>query len=163
MEIISSQVPHKFRNRFMRDGNSFMMTNESGGASGGASGGFRPHYVWGIYDDGQTDIVGDFVTSADASIGGNVSIGGNETVGGNLYVDGGLTVEDDFETHSIYPQSDNSYYLGSSSLRWKHVYAKNINVSDTLSGATITDIYDKLQALADLIEDVSSRVPNSSS
>lgn len=92
MDIISSQVPHKFRNRFMRDGTSYMMTNGSGGASGGSSGTFTPHYVWGQYDDGQTDIVGDFVTSADVSIGGNVQIDSSLKVSGNLSVTNNASV-----------------------------------------------------------------------
>lgn len=109
-----------------------MMTNGSGGASGGASGGFRPHYVWGQYDDGHTDIVGDFVTSADVSIGGNVQIDSSLKVSGNLSVTNNASVG-------------------------------KLYVDSSLSGTTITDIYDKLQALSDLIQDVSSRVPNSSS
>lgn len=92
MEIVSSQVPHKFRNRFMRDGNSFMMTSNSGGATGGSSGTFAPHYVWGQYEDGQSDIVGNFVTSADASIGGNVFIDSSLKVSGNLLVDNNASV-----------------------------------------------------------------------
>lgn len=132
MEIISSQIPHIFRNRFMRDGTSYMMTNGSGGASGGSSGTFSPHYVWGQYDDGHTDIVGDFVTSADVSIGGNVQIDSSLKVSGNLSVTNNASVG-------------------------------KLYVDSSLSGTTITDIYDKLQALSDLIQDVSSRVPNSSS
>lgn len=92
MEIVSTQIPHIFRNRFLRDGDSYMMTTNSGGGSGGSSGTFSPHYVWGQYEDGQTDIVGDFVTSADASIGGNVFIDSSLKVSGNLYVDSSVSV-----------------------------------------------------------------------
>ena len=131
MEIVSSQVPHKFRNRFMRDGNSFMMTSNSGGATGGSSGTFAPHYVWGQYEDGQTDIVGDFVTSADVSIGGNVFIDSSLKVSGNLYVDssvnvnGYLSVSGITKTHNLTPATATAYDIGSDSSKYRSIYAVN--------------------------------------
>ncbi len=102
MEIVSSQVPHKFRNRFMRDGNSLMMTSNSGGATGGSSGTFAPHYVWGQYEDGQSDIVGDFITSANASIGDNVQIDSSLIVGGNLRVTNNASVGKMYVNSSLF-------------------------------------------------------------
>ena len=187
----------------MRDGTSYMMTNGSGGASGGASGGFRPHYVWGQYDDGQTDIVGDFTTEADASIGGNVQIDSSLKVSGNLsvtnnasvgklYVDTSLFIDGNEISVSNYVRTDvtaeqtikgnlrlkGSGYYGNRLLFGDGTYcyisedtddhflvhARNgVKIDGSLSGTTINDLYDKLQALSDLIQDVSSRVPNSSS
>lgn len=41
--------------------------------------------------------------------------------------------------------------------------ANGVNIDGTMTGTTITDIYNRLSDLADLIDDVSSRVANSSS
>ena len=180
-----------------------MMTTNSGGATGGSSGTFAPHYVWGQYEDGQTDIVGDFVTSADASIGGNVQIDSSLKVSGNLrvannasvgklYVDTSLFIAGNEISVSNYVRTDvtteqtikgnlrlkgsgnygNRLLFGDGQYCYIHedtddhllIHAANgVNIDGTLSGTTITDIYDKLQELSDLIDDVSSRVGNSSS
>lgn len=130
MEIVSKQIPHIFRNRFLRDGDSFMMTTNSGSATGGSSGSFSPHYVWGQYEDGQTDIVGDFVTSADVSIGGNVQIDSSLKVSGNLYVDssvnvnGYLSVSGITTTHNLTPATATAY-IGSDSSKYRSIYSVN--------------------------------------
>lgn len=167
MEIVSSQIPHQFRNRHLRHGDSFMMTS-SGGASGGASGSFYPHYIWGQYEDGQTDIVGDFVTEANVSIGGdlrvdssvdiygyvevgrNVSIGGDLRVNSSVNINGRLSVTGNTSTANIYPRSNAAYSLGSSSYKYNYVYcvnsnsvnvtATNVTVSSTLTAPVLTEI-----------------------
>ena len=117
MEIVSKQIPHIFRNRFLRDGDSFMMTTNSGSATGGSSGSFSPHYVWGQYDDGQTDIEGDFTTEANVSIGGDLYCNSSANIKGRLSV-GGLLV-----THNLEPSTPTAYNIGSDSSKYGSIHA----------------------------------------
>ena len=126
MEIVSTQIPHIFRNRFLRDGDSFMMTTNSGGGSGGSSGTFAPHYVWGQYEDGQTDIVGDFVTSADASIGGNVQIDSSLKVSGNLRVANNASVG------KLYV--DTSLFVGGQEISMSKYVRNDVTTEQTIKG-----------------------------
>lgn len=141
MEIVSKQIPHIFRNRFLRDGDSFMMTTNSGSATGGSSGSFSPHYVWGQYDDGQTDIEGDFTTEANVSIGGdlrvdssvkiygyveivrNASVGGDLRVNSSANINGRLSVGGLLLTHNLEPATPTAYNIGSDSSKYGSIHA----------------------------------------
>lgn len=67
IKIKSSAIPHRWRNRFLRDANSnFSMggsdniANYSNNGGDGSSGNnFEPHYLWGQYFDDTEDINGD--------------------------------------------------------------------------------------------------------
>ena len=170
MEIVSTQIPHIFRNRFLRDGDSFMMTTNSGGGSGGSSGTFSPHYVWGQYDDGQTDIVGDFTSEANVSIGGdlrvdssvdiygNVEIRRNASVGGDLYcnssanIKGRLSVGGNLITHTVLPSTPTAYNIGSDSSKFGSIYAVRnyVNYVYVSNDVSACNIYPKTTATYNL-------------
>lgn len=170
MEIVSKQIPHIFRNRFLRDGDSFMMTTNSGGATGGSSGTFTPHYVWGQYEDGQSDIVGDFTSEANVSIGGdlrvdssvdiygNVEIGRNASIGGDLHcnssanIKGRLSVGGNLITHTVLPSTPTAYNIGSDSSKFGSVYAVRnyVNYVYVSNDVSACDIYPKTTATYNL-------------
>ena len=65
MEITNSQVPHKYRNRFLRDsgGVTYVSGGNGSGSGGGGSYAFEPHYLWGQYFDDTQDINGDLTST----------------------------------------------------------------------------------------------------
>ena len=88
MKIETSAIPHRYRNRFLRDVNgnysfngsasvSNSTTNNSGGNS---SNNFEPHYLWGQYFDDTEDIDGDLIS--------NGTIQGLKGIFGDLKVNG---------------------------------------------------------------------------
>lgn len=87
MKITTSAIPHRYRNRFLRDSNSNVaiadntnINNYSGGGSGSESNNFEPHYLWGQYFDDTEDIDGDLIC--------NGTIQGNKGIFGDLKVNG---------------------------------------------------------------------------
>lgn len=78
MEIINSQVPHKYRNRFLRDSGGGNVAIIGGNTAGGANA-FEPHNLWGQYFDDTKDIDGD------------MSGVGNITATGDITTDGDVT------------------------------------------------------------------------
>ena len=118
MQIEVSQIPHRYRNRFLRD-NSGSVTVNKNSTSNSASNSFYPVNIWGQYFDDTDDIKGDFVSEANVSIGGKlyvnssvnindyVEIGHNASVGGYLYcnssvnVNGRLSVGGLLMTHNL--------------------------------------------------------------
>ena len=88
MKIENSAIPHRYRNRFLRDVNgnysfngsasvSNSTTNNSGGNSGNN---FEPHFLWGQYFDDTEDIDGDLIS--------NGTIQGLKGIFGDLKVNG---------------------------------------------------------------------------
>jgi len=81
----------------------------------------------------STDINGDLYVS------GNINADGNVTIGGNITIGDALTDEIVFNAaikSDLIPESDNTYDLGSSSFRWKTVFANEI-FADTLNVPTL--------------------------
>lgn len=80
-------------------------------------------------------------------------------------------------TEHIEPRQNNLYSLGSAAKQWKKIFVSAIDCQDASVGKmyvdtslfvggeeiNVTDLYSELQALRDLILDVSSRVPIQSS
>ena len=86
-------------------------------------------------------VTGDQDITGNLKVDGNISLGGNITIGDNVLDT--VTVTADF-TSDLIPQATNTYNLGSSSYRWKKLFANALDVSDTtvlgnlqLSGNTI--------------------------
>ena len=88
MKIQTSAIPHRYRNRFLRDSNgnysfngSTSLSNSTTNNSGGNSGNnFEPHYLWGQYFDDTEDIDGDLIS--------NGTIQGLNGIFGDLKVNG---------------------------------------------------------------------------
>jgi hypothetical protein len=86
-------------------------------------------------------VTGDQDITGNLKVDGNISLGGNITIGDNVLDT--VTVTADF-TSDLIPQATNTYNLGSSSYRWKKLFANALDVSGTtvlgnlqLSGNTI--------------------------
>lgn len=59
MQIEVSQIPHRFRNRFLRDNNGNVTYNNSGGSTTTTNTNtFNPVNIWGQYFDDTEDING---------------------------------------------------------------------------------------------------------
>jgi hypothetical protein len=86
-------------------------------------------------------VTGDQDITGNLKVDGNISLGGNITIGDNVLDT--VTVTADF-TSDLIPQATNTYNLGSSSYRWKKLFANALDVSGTtvlgnlqLSGNTL--------------------------
>ena len=81
MEIINSQVPHRYRNRFLRDGGgsiSIIGDGSSSSADGSSTTNtFEPHYLWGQYFDDTADIYGDMTGVGDITATGDITTQGD--------------------------------------------------------------------------------------
>ena len=93
------------------------------------------------FDGTKLTVTGDQEITGNLKVDGNISLGGNITIGDNVLDT--VTVTADF-TSDLIPQATNTYNLGSSSYRWKKLFANALDVSDTtvlgnlqLSGNTI--------------------------
>ena len=82
LNVYSSTVPHRYRNRFLRDGGSNVSIigggSSSSSSSGGGGGGFtfEPHYLWGQYFDDTQDISGDLNSVGSISASGVINASG---------------------------------------------------------------------------------------
>jgi hypothetical protein len=78
------------------------------------------------------------------NIAGNLDVVGNVTIGGNIQVGDQTTDSVSFVagvTSDLLPSTDNTYDLGSNSLRWKYLYTNEINVGNiNISNNTITTV-----------------------
>ena len=78
------------------------------------------------------------------NIAGNLDVVGNVTIGGNIQVGDQTTDTVSFVAgvdSDLLPSTDNTYDLGSNSLRWKYLYTNEINVGDiNISNNTITTV-----------------------
>jgi hypothetical protein len=78
------------------------------------------------------------------NIAGNLDVVGNVTIGGNIQVGDQTTDTVSFVAgvdSDLLPSIDNTYDLGSNSLRWKYLYTNEINVGTVnISSNTITTI-----------------------
>ncbi len=74
MEIEVSQIPHRFRNRFLRDGNGGNVTyNKSGNTTTASGNSFNPVNIWGQYFDDSEDVNGSMEVQGDITATGTVS------------------------------------------------------------------------------------------
>ena len=80
----------------------------------------------------RTDITGNLNVTGNIAATGNISLGGNLIIGDSITDT--VTINASI-TSDLIPQTDNTYDLGSSSYRWKNVYAQGI-FGSTLSLAT---------------------------
>lgn len=82
VNIYSSTVPHKYRNRFLRDGGSNVSIIGGGSSSSSSSGGggsgfnFEPHYFWGQYFDDTQDVSGDLTGVGSITASGVINASG---------------------------------------------------------------------------------------
>ena len=80
MEIINSQIPHKYRNRFLRDSGGGGNVSLIGGSSAGSRtirSEFEPHNLWGQYFDDTQDIDGDLTGVGDITATGDITTTGD--------------------------------------------------------------------------------------
>jgi hypothetical protein len=70
----------------------------------------------------NTNITGNLAVTGNVTATGNVVIGGNITIGNELtdFIEINASIKSD-----LIPETDNTYDLGSSSFRWRTVYANN--------------------------------------
>lgn len=109
MEIINSQVPHKYRNRFLRDSGGGGNVSLIGGSSAGSRtirSEFEPHNLWGQYFDDTQDIdgdlsgVGDITATGDITTEGDISAN-NIAATGNISATGNVTANNVTATSNV--------------------------------------------------------------
>ena len=88
---------------------------------------------------GIVDIVGNTNITGNLDVTGNITANGNVTIGGNITI--GDALSDVIEINAsiksdLIPDADITYDLGSSSFRWRRVYANNL-YADTLNVPTL--------------------------
>jgi len=94
--------------------------------------------VYGVDLYASTGVVTDLTVSNTLSVGNGIVVagggiivgGGGATILGNSAITGDLTV-----TGHVLPGADNTYDLGSSSLRWANIYGDNGSLSGSLTVA----------------------------
>ena len=125
MKIESSQIPHIYRNRFLRDGaaSSAVNISQSGSGSTTTTNTFNPVYIWGQYFDDTEDINGDFTTNGSITADGSLSVNGDSSL---HYVC----------TENIEPRATNLYSLGSLTKKWKNLFATDASI-DNLNSQNI--------------------------
>lgn len=90
MIIQSSAIPHRWRNRFLRDSNNNFVggANSTNITNGGDGYQFEPHYLWGQYFDDTEDIDGDLTSNG--TIQGDKGVFNNVDVNNNLQANHGI-------------------------------------------------------------------------
>ena len=116
MQIEVSQIPHRYRNRFLRDSGGSVTVNNNG-MSNSVSNSFYPVNIWGQYFDDTDDIKGDFTTEANVSIGGGLYCNSSANIKSRLSV-GGL-----LKKHNLEPSTPTAYNIGSDSYKYGNIYA----------------------------------------
>ena len=121
MKIESQQIPHIYRNRFLRDGGeSTVNISQSSAGTSTTTTAFKPVNLWGRYFDDSEDITGDL-----------------ENVG-SVYADSSifasaLQISGDSSLNSVVsashtPRLHDQYLLGNQGLRWLKVWAKECGI-----------------------------------
>ena len=123
MKIESSQIPHIYRNRFLRDSGNATIASNSKSSNMSAGGSFTPIYIWGQYVDDTEDINGDFTTNGSITADGSLSVNGDSSL---HYV----------VTENIEPRQTNLYSLGSLTKKWKNLFAVDASI-DNLNSQNI--------------------------
>jgi hypothetical protein len=86
------------------------------------------------FDGTKLTVTGNQQITGNLQVDGNITLGGNITIGDNV-VDT-VTVNADF-TSDLIPKTDNTYNIGSTTYRWKKLWANTLDISgvSTLTGA----------------------------
>jgi hypothetical protein len=84
---------------------------------------------------GILDVYSNTTVNGNLTVTGNTNVTGDVTIGGNITIGDALT--DTIQINAsiksdLVPETDNLYNLGSSSFKWKNIYAQNF-VTDNLS------------------------------
>lgn len=124
MQIEVSQIPHRYRNRFLRD-NSGSVTVNKNSASNSASNSFYPVNIWGQYFDDTEDIRGDLNNVGSVFAEGSLNVGGDSSL---HYV----------VTENIQPRETNLYSLGTVAKKWKGIFATDASIDNILSDELTT-------------------------
>jgi hypothetical protein len=88
---------------------------------------------------GTVNIIANTNITGNLQVTGNINAGGNVVIGGNIQIGDALTDEIIINASirsDLVPQTDNIYDLGSSSFRWRTVYAYNL-FTDSISVPTL--------------------------
>ena len=159
MQIVVSQIPHRYRNRFLNNSGS-VTVNKTSASNSAASNSFYPVNIWGQYFDDTDDIKGDFVSESNVSIGGNLyvnssvnindyveiehnaSVGGDFCCNSSVNVKGRLSVGGLLMTHNLEPSTPTAYNIGSDSSKYGSIYAVRnyvdyLNVTNDTSAGNI--------------------------
>jgi hypothetical protein len=88
---------------------------------------------------GTIELINDTYVTGDLFVSGNVNSGGNVVIGGDIVIGDSLT--DSIEINAsiqsdLIPETDDTYDIGSSTHRWRSVYADNV-YADTLNLPTL--------------------------
>lgn len=78
---------------------------------------------------GKVDILSRTDITGNLQVNGNIAATGNITIGGNLIIGDSITDTVTINasiTSDLVPQTDNAYDLGSSTYRWRNVYAQGV-------------------------------------
>jgi len=88
---------------------------------------------------GTSTLTGNVTTTNDLSVGGNLTVTGNATISGNLTFGDAdtdsITLTADVASH-ITPDTDDTYYLGSSTKEWRNLYIDGTANIDSLVADT---------------------------
>lgn len=94
---------------------------------------FRPNGTGTVNIVANTNITGNLNVSGSVNATGNINIGGNITIGDALTDQ--IVINASIRSDLV-PETDDAYDLGSSSFRWRSVYANNV-YADTLNLPTL--------------------------
>jgi hypothetical protein len=101
---------------------------------------------------GIVDIIGNTTITGNLQVDGNISATGNIVIGGNITIGDADTDTIDFVARiasNVIPELDDTHTLGSSSFRWRSVYADNV-YANTLNVPTLNignlQLYDNVIA-----------------
>lgn len=142
MQIEVSQIPHRYRNRFLRDNSGSVTVNKNSTSQNSAANSFYPVNIWGQYFDDTEDINGDFNTRG--SVFAENSLNASTL---NITNDSSLHY---VCTENIEPRQNNLYSLGSAAKQWKDLFVEDGNFHNlTVTGSAhfFELIIDKLKSV----------------
>lgn len=133
MDIEISQIPHRYRNRFLRDNNGSVTTinRTSNGVNGGNNYTFNPVKLWGQYFDDTEDIKGDLENVG--AIYADSSIYAHYVDTSTLKVSGLTTARD------LVPEANNQYLLGYQNKKWATIWANRLRADRADVSTLIVD------------------------
>jgi hypothetical protein len=88
---------------------------------------------------GIVDVIGNTTITGNLQVDGNINATGNLTIGGNIVIGDADTDTIDFVARiasNIIPETDDTWSIGSSSFRWRSIYADNV-YANTLNVPTL--------------------------
>lgn len=142
MQIEVSQIPHRYRNRFLRDNSGSVTVNKNSTSQNSTANSFYPVNIWGQYFDDTEDIRGDLNNVG--SIFAENSLNASTL---NITNDSSLHY---VVTENIEPRQNNLYSLGSAAKQWKDLFVEDGNFHNlTVTGSAhfFELIIDKLKSV----------------